>query len=226
MKQLIRRQDLNDVVKWYKSADGPQAGREREEGILAGGSFVGVNFNSEPIMPGYRVAVKSFWPANIPYQRAYKQLYNGRLKLSLVRSSRGFAYGGTALNPANSKGRVFSADFPAGFFAIAAGAGAYLNADGSTADSATATTTAFILARSEPRTTAADALRVVFASALASPSDAAIQSSIEQIANRIIDERLATLNAEEVEFVEKLEVVGGAIEITTSKRFFYTRDAQ
>lgn len=226
MKQLLKRQDLNEVVKWYKSADGPQAGRDREEGIPAGGSFVGVNFNSEPIMPGYRVAVKSFWPANISYKRAYKQLYNGRLKLSLIRSSRGFAYGGTALNPANSKGRVFNADFPAGFFAIASGSGAYLNADGTTADVATATTTAFILARSEPQTAAAAALRVVFASALASPSDAAIQSSIEQIANRIIDERLATLNAEEVEFVEKLEVVGGSIEITTSKRFFYTRDAQ
>lgn len=226
MKQLLKRQDLNEVVKWYKSADGPQAGRDREEGIPPGGSFVGVNFNSAPILPGYRVAVKSFWPANISYQRAYKQLYNGLLKLSLVRSSRGFAYGGTALNPANGKGRVFNADFPAGFFAIASGAGAYLNADGSTSDVATATTTAFILARSEPQTAAAAALRVVFASALSSPSDAAIQSSIEQVANRIIDERLGALNAEEVEFVEKVEVVGGAIEITTSKRFFYTRDAQ
>ncbi len=221
MKQLIKRSDLNEVVKWFQSPAGPRGNSARAETQQAGGAFLGVNTTAGAILPGDRVAVASFYPAGVSYSRALALLYGGRLKLSFTKTTRGARYAGTALTPATGKGRIIRAEFPGGFYTTALGAGAYLNADGTTTDDASEAT-AVILARTPPNEGGADSPRVVFANLLSELTLATVGKEAETVAKRVVDEKFDEESkiyaVEKVEYVQSLDVVDGEIVINYATR--------
>lgn len=135
MLQKIRRNDLVDVVKWYKSSTGPRLQ------IPEGGRIVGrthcVNVDGVTITPGLRVAPKSFFPASISFGNALKALYNNALKIAVGKAATDDPNYGTALQPSRVANGIFPAIFEGLFTSIVTGSGAYLLSSGAlTNDSA------------------------------------------------------------------------------------------
>ena len=193
---------------------------------------MGVNATKGAILPGDRVAAASFYPAGISYSKALERVYNGRLKLSLTKTTSGARYAGTALTPARRKCGIIRAEFPGGFFTTAFGGGAYLNSDGTTTDDASAAT-AVILARSPAAVNSSEeSPRVVFASMLSEIPLATIETEAETVAERVIDEKFDEkfdektkgYSVEKVEFVQSLNVVDGAIVIAYASREVVVRN--
>ncbi len=81
MLQRIRRADLLDVVKWYKSNSGPRL--QVSSGTQIVGRTLCVNVDGSTITPGLRLEPKSFFPASISFENALKRLYNGSLKIAV-----------------------------------------------------------------------------------------------------------------------------------------------
>lgn len=137
MLQRIRRNDLVDVVKWYKSNTGPRL--QVPDGAHVVGRTHCVNVDGVPITPGLRVAPKSFFPASISFENALKALYNNALKIAVGRAATDDPNYGTALQPSRVANGIFSAVFEGLFTSIVTGSGAYLLSSGSlTSDSANA----------------------------------------------------------------------------------------
>ena len=128
MLQRIRRADLIDVVKWYKSSPGPrlsyQPPAQKVERIEC------VNVDGTAILPGLRVAPKSFFPASISFENAVKALYNNALKIAVGVTSTNDPNWGTALQPSRVLNGIFPATFEGLFTSIVTGSGSYLLSSG------------------------------------------------------------------------------------------------
>ena len=128
MLQRIRRADLIDVVKWYKSSPGPRLSYsppvQKVERIEC------VNVDGTAILPGLRVAPKSFFPASITFENAVKALYNNALKIAVGITSTDDPNWGTALQPSRVKNGIFPATFEGLFTSIVTGSGSYLLSSG------------------------------------------------------------------------------------------------
>ena len=128
MLQRIRRADLIDVVKWYKSSPGPRLSYtppvQKVERIEC------VNADGTAILPGLRVAPKSFFPASITFEDAVKALYNNALKIAVGITSTNDPNWGTALQPSRVKNGIFPATFEGLFTSIVTGSGSYLLSSG------------------------------------------------------------------------------------------------
>ena len=128
MLQRIRRADLIDVVKWYKSSPGPRLSYsppvQKVERIEC------VNVDGTAILPGLRVAPKSFFPASITFENAVKALYNNALKIAVGVTSTNDPNWGTALQPSRVKNGIFPATFEGLFTSIVTGSGSYLLSSG------------------------------------------------------------------------------------------------
>ena len=128
MLQRIRRADLLDVVKWYKSSSGPRLS------YLPPAQKVGriecVNVDGTAILPGLRVAPKSFFPASITFENAVNALYNNALKIAVGITSTDDPNWGTALQPSRVQNGIFPATFEGLFTSIVTGSGAYLLSSG------------------------------------------------------------------------------------------------
>ena len=128
MLQRIRRSDLIDVVKWYKSSPGPRlsysAPVQKLERIEC------VNVDGTAILPGLRVAPKSFFPASITFENAVKALYNNALKIAVGVTSTNDPNWGTALQPSRILNGIFHATFEGLFTSIVTGSGSYLLSSG------------------------------------------------------------------------------------------------
>ena len=128
MLQRIRRSDLIDVVKWYKSSPGPRLSYsppvQKVERIEC------VNIDGTAILPGLRVAPKSFFPASITFENAVKALYNNALKIAVGVTSTNDPNWGTALQPSRVTNGIFPATFEGLFTSIVTGSGSYLLSSG------------------------------------------------------------------------------------------------
>ena len=128
MLQRIRRADLIDVVKWYKSSPGPRLSYSppvrKVERIEC------VNVDGTTILPGLRVAPKSFFPASITFENAVKALYNNALKIAVGVTSTNDPNWGTALQPSRVLNGIFPATFEGLFTSIVTGSGSYLLSSG------------------------------------------------------------------------------------------------
>ena len=128
MLQRIRRSDLIDVVKWYKSSPGPRLSYsppvQKVERIEC------VNVDGTAILPGLRVAPKSFFPASISFENAVNALYNNALKIAVGVTSTNDPNWGTALQPSRVLNGIFPATFEGLFTSIVTGSGSYLLSSG------------------------------------------------------------------------------------------------
>ena len=128
MLQRIRRADLIDVVKWYKSSPGPRFSysppAQKVERIEC------VNVDGTAILPGLRVAPKSFFPASISFENALNALYNNALKIAVGITSTDDPNWGTSLQPSFFLNRIFPATFEGLFTSIVTGSGSYLLSSG------------------------------------------------------------------------------------------------
>ena len=128
MLQRIRRADLIDVVRWYKSSPGPRLSysppAQKIERIEC------VNVDGTAILPGLRVAPKSFFPASISFENALNALYNNALKIAVGVTSTNDPNWGTALQPSRVKNGIFPATFEGLFTSIVTGSGSYLLSSG------------------------------------------------------------------------------------------------
>lgn len=135
MLQRIRRNDLIDVVKWYKSNAGPRLQ------VPEGGRIVGrthcVNVDGVTITPGLRVAPKSFFPASISFENALKALYNNALKIAVGKATTDDPNYGTALLPSRVANGIFPAVFEGLFTSIVTGSGSYLLSSGTLSSDST-----------------------------------------------------------------------------------------
>ena len=137
MLQRIRRSDLIDVVKWYKSSPGPRLSYSPPVQKLE--RIECVNVDGTAILPGLRVAPKSFFPASISFENAVKALYNNALKIAVGVTSTNDPNWGTALQPSRVLNGIFPATFEGLFTSIVTGSGSYLLSSGTlTSDSADA----------------------------------------------------------------------------------------
>lgn len=131
MLQRIRRADLLDVVKWYKSNSGPRL--QVSSGTQIVGRTLCVNVDGSTITPGLRLEPKSFFPASISFENALKRLYNGSLKIAVSIALTNDTNWGTAIHPSRVKNGIFSAVFEGLFTSIVTGSGAYLLSNGTLA---------------------------------------------------------------------------------------------
>lgn len=128
MLQRIRRADLIDVVKWYKSSPGPRLSYNPPAQKLE--RIECVNVDGTAILPGQRVAPKSFFPASISFENALKALYNNALKIAVGVTSTNDPNWGTALQPSRVLNGIFPATFEGLFTSIVTGSGSYLLSSG------------------------------------------------------------------------------------------------
>ena len=128
MLQRIRRSDLIDVVKWYKSSPGPRLSYSPPVQKLE--RIECVNVDGTAILPGLRVAPKSFFPASISFENALNALYNNALKIAVGVTSTNDPNWGTALQPSRVKNGIFPATFEGLFTSIVTGSGSYLLSSG------------------------------------------------------------------------------------------------
>ena len=128
MLQRIRRADLIDVVKWYKSSPGPRFSYSPPAQKLE--RIECVNVDGTAILPGLRVAPKSFFPASISFENAVKALYNNALKIAVGVTSTNDPNWGTALQPSRVLNGIFPATFEGLFTSIVTGSGSYLLSSG------------------------------------------------------------------------------------------------
>ena len=131
MLQRIRRADLLDVVKWYKSSSGPRLSYSPPAQKV--GRIECVNVDGTAILPGLRVAPKSFFPASITFENALKALYNNALKIAVQKSTTDDPNYGTALQPSRVANGIFPAVFEGLFTSIVTGSGSYLLSSGTLA---------------------------------------------------------------------------------------------
>lgn len=128
MLQRIRRADLLDVVKWYKSSTGPRLSYSPPAQKV--GRIECVNVDGTAILPGLRVAPKSFFPASITFENAVNALYNNALKIAVGITSTDDPNWGTALQPSRVQNGLFPATFEGLFTSIVTGSGSYLLSSG------------------------------------------------------------------------------------------------
>lgn len=128
MLQRIRRADLLDVVKWYKSSAGPRLSYQPPAQKV--GRIECVNVDGTAILPGLRVAPKSFFPASISFENAVNALYNNSLKIAVGVTSTDDPNWGTALQPSRVTNGIFPATFEGLFTSIVTGSGSYLLSSG------------------------------------------------------------------------------------------------
>lgn len=128
MLQRIRRADLLDVVKWYKSSSGPRLSYQPPAQKV--GRIECVNVDGTAILPGLRVAPKSFFPASITFENAVNALYNNALKIAVGITSTDDPNWGTALQPSRVTNGIFPATFEGLFTSIVTGSGSYLLSSG------------------------------------------------------------------------------------------------
>ena len=128
MLQRIRRSDLIDVVKWYKSSPGPRLSYSPPAQKLE--RVECVNVDGTAILPGLRVAPKSFFPASIAFENAVNALYNNALKIAVGVTSTNDPNWGTALQPSRVLNGIFPATFEGLFTSIVTGSGSYLLSSG------------------------------------------------------------------------------------------------
>lgn len=128
MLQRIRRADLLDVVKWYKSSTGPRLSYSPPAQKV--GRIECVNVDGTAILPGLRVAPKSFFPASISFENAVNALYNNALKIAVGVTSTNDPNWGTALQPSRVLNGIFPATFEGLFTSIVTGSGSYLLSSG------------------------------------------------------------------------------------------------
>ena len=128
MLQRIRRADLLDVVKWYKSSPGPRLSYNPPAQKLE--RIECVNVDGTAILPGLRVAPKSFFPASITFENAVNALYNNALKIAVGITSTDDPNWGTALQPSRVLNGIFPATFEGLFTSIVTGSGSYLLSSG------------------------------------------------------------------------------------------------
>ena len=128
MLQRIRRAGLIDVVKWYKSSPGPRLSYSPPAQKLE--RIECVNVDGTAILPGLRVAPKSFFPASITFENAVKALYNNALKIAVGVTSTNDPNWGTALQPSRVLNGIFPATFEGLFTSIVTGSGSYLLSSG------------------------------------------------------------------------------------------------
>lgn len=128
MLQRIRRADLLDVVKWYKSSSGPRLSYSPPAQKV--GRIECVNVDGTAILPGLRVAPKSFFPASISFENAVNALYNNALKIAVGITSTDDPNWGTALQPSRVLNGIFPATFEGLFTSIVTGSGSYLLSSG------------------------------------------------------------------------------------------------
>lgn len=128
MLQRIRRADLLDVVKWYKSSSGPRLSYNPPAQKV--GRIECVNVDGTAILPGLRVAPKSFFPASITFDKAVTALYNNALKIAVGITSTDDPNWGTALQPSRVTNGIFPATFEGLFTSIVTGSGSYLLSSG------------------------------------------------------------------------------------------------
>ena len=128
MLQRIRRADLIDVVKWYKSSPGPRLSYSPPVQKLE--RIECVNVDGTVILPGLRVAPKSFFPASITFENAVNALYNNALKIAVGVTSTDDPNWGTALQPSRVLNGIFPATFEGLFTTIVTGSGSYLLSSG------------------------------------------------------------------------------------------------
>ena len=128
MLQRIRRSDLIDVVKWYKSSPGPRLSYSPPAQKLE--RIECVNVDGTTVLPGLRVAPKSFFPASISFENALKALYNNALKIAVGITSTNDPNWGTALQPSRVLNGIFPATFEGLFTSIVTGSGSYLLSSG------------------------------------------------------------------------------------------------
>lgn len=131
MLQRIRRADLLDVVKWYKSSSGPRLSYQPPAQKV--GRIECVNVDGTAILPGLRVAPKSFFPASISFENALNALYNNALKIAVGVTSTNDPNWGTALQPSRVTNGIFPATFEGLFTSIVTGSGSYLLSSGALA---------------------------------------------------------------------------------------------
>lgn len=131
MLQRIRRADLLDVVKWYKSSSGPRLSYQPPAQKV--GRIECVNVDGTAILPGLRVAPKSFFPASISFENALNALYNNALKIAVGVTSTNDPNWGTALQPSRVTNGIFPAVFEGLFTSIVTGSGSYLLSSGALA---------------------------------------------------------------------------------------------
>ena len=137
MLQRIRRADLIDVVKWYRSSPGPRLSYSPPAQKLE--RIECVNVDGTAILPGLRVAPKSFFPASISFENSVNALYNNALKIAVGVTSTNDPNWGTALQPSRVLNGIFPATFEGLFTSIVTGSGSYLLSSGAlTNDSANA----------------------------------------------------------------------------------------
>ena len=128
MLQRIRRADLLDVVKWYKSSTGPRLSYSPPAQKV--GRIECVNVDGTAILPGLRVAPKSFFPASITFENALNALYNNALKIAVGITSTDDPNWGTALQPSRVLNGIFPATYEGLFTSIVTGSGSYLLSSG------------------------------------------------------------------------------------------------
>ena len=128
MLQRIRRADLIDVVKWYKSSPGPRLSYSPPVQKLE--RIECVNVDGTAILPGLRVAPKSFFPSSISFENAVNALYNNALKIAVGVTSTNDPNWGTALQPSRVLNGIFPATFEGLFTSIVTGSGSYLLSSG------------------------------------------------------------------------------------------------
>ena len=128
MLQRIKRADLLDVVKWYKSSSGPRLSYSPTAQKV--GRIECVNVDGTAILPGLRVAPKSFFPASISFENAVTALYNNALKIAVGITSTDDPNWGTALQPSRVLNGIFPATFEGLFTSIVTGSGSYLLSSG------------------------------------------------------------------------------------------------
>ena len=128
MLQRIRRADLLDVVKWYKSSSGPRLSYSPPAQKV--GRIECVNVDGTAILPGLRVAPKSFFPVSITFENAVNALYNNALKIAVGITSTDDPNWGTALQPSRVLNGIFPATFEGLFTSIVTGSGSYLLSSG------------------------------------------------------------------------------------------------
>lgn len=128
MLQRIKRTDLLDVVKWYKSSSGPRLSYSPPAQKV--GRIECVNVDGTAILPGLRVAPKSFFPASITFENAVNALYNNALKIAVGITSTDDPNWGTALQPSRVQNGIFPATFEGLFTSIVTGSGSYLLSSG------------------------------------------------------------------------------------------------
>ena len=128
MLQRIRRSDLIDVVKWYKSSPGPRLSYSPPVQKLE--RIECVHVDGTAILPGLWVASKSFFPASISFENAVKALYNNALKIAVGVTSTNDPNWGTALQPSRVLNGIFPATFEGLFTSIVTGSGSYLLSSG------------------------------------------------------------------------------------------------